>query len=97
MVVAVTILGTLLVVAILFLASAIIHIGKIHKELDEISLEQSNQNSDLSKLIYHVNTHAESINMLDNNIKTINEYLVEQANQKMLKNVRSYSGNVGEA
>lgn len=97
MVIAITILGTLLVLSILFLASAIIHITKINRELDQISAEQEDQNSDLRKLIQHMNVHAEAINSLDTNIKTINEYLVEQANKKMLKNVRSYNGNVGEA
>ena len=51
MVIAITILATLLVISILFLASAIIHISKINRELDQISDEQSNQNSDLQKLI----------------------------------------------
>ena len=97
MVIAITILATLLVISILFLASAIIHISKINRELDQISDEQSNQNSDLQKLIYHVNSHAEAINILDGNVKSINEYIVETANKKLLENVRSYSGNVGEA
>lgn len=97
MVIAITILGTLLAVSIAFLVSAIIHIVKINRELDQIAEEQENQNSDLRKLIMHMNTHADAINSLDGNIKSINDYLVEMANKKLLENVRSYSGNVGEA
>ena len=47
MVIAITILSVLLVVTMLFVTTCIIHILKIQKELELISKEQTNQNTDI--------------------------------------------------
>ena len=47
MVIAITILSVLLVVTMLFVTACIIHILKIQKELELISKEQTNQNTDI--------------------------------------------------
>ena len=47
MIIAITILSVLLVVTILFVTACIMHILKIQKELDLISKEQTNQNTDI--------------------------------------------------
>ena len=47
MIIAITILSVLLVVTILFVTACIMHILKIQKELELISKEQTNQNTDI--------------------------------------------------
>ena len=47
MVIAIIILSVLLVVTMLFVIACIIHILKIQKELELISKEQTNQNTDI--------------------------------------------------
>ena len=80
MIIAITILSVLLVITILFVIACIMHILKIQKELELISKEQSNQNTDihntmvtLMALIKALNNAAETeqINKLYNynNIK----------------------------
>jgi hypothetical protein len=41
----------LIIVVILFLLSCVVHVRKIGKELEEISLEQARQNEDIGRLM----------------------------------------------
>jgi hypothetical protein len=43
--------GLVLLAALLFLVSSVLHIRKIQKELEEISLEQVRQNEDIKNLM----------------------------------------------
>jgi hypothetical protein len=43
--------GLILLAALLFLVSSVLHIRKIQKELEEISLEQVRQNEDIKNLM----------------------------------------------
>lgn len=51
MVIAITVLSTLLLVALVFIAYCVVHISKINKELDSISEEQSRQNEDIRNVM----------------------------------------------
>ena len=87
-----TILVGLLALTILFLVSAILHIGKIQKELEAIDREQHEQNQEMIKLMKSHMTHQE---MLLQHIEIL-KYLVEQDPQ--LGKIRiPYGGVVGEA
>jgi hypothetical protein len=87
-----TILAGLLALTILFLVSAILHIGKIQKELEAIDREQHEQNQEMIKLMKSHMTHQE---MLLQHIEIL-KYLVEQDPQ--LGKIRiPYGGVVGEA
>ena len=86
------ILAGLLALTILFLISAILHIGKIQKELEAIDREQHEQNQEMIKLMKSHMTHQE---MLLQHIEIL-KYLVEQDPQ--LGKIRiPYGGVVGEA
>lgn len=90
MVIAITILSVLVAGMGLYLISAILHIGKIQKELEAISREQEMQNHDLRALI---KAARDSISAID----SINEYLVEQSNKEMKKKLGAFGGPFGEA
>jgi ABC-type uncharacterized transport system fused permease/ATPase subunit len=51
MIIAITILSTLLIVALGFIAYCFVHISKINQELNSISEEQSRQNEDIRNLM----------------------------------------------
>ena len=86
------ILSVLLVINSLFLASAIIHIRKIQKELIEIDKEQHTQNKDIIELLKY---RGESSAMLLQHTYVL-EYLAEQ---DAIKNKNKYPipSIVGEA
>jgi hypothetical protein len=86
------ILGGVLALTILFLASAILHIGKIQNELKEIDKEQHTQNKEIMDLMRRHATHQE---MLLQHIEIL-KYLIEQDPQ--LNSGKMYfSGPMGEA
>jgi len=82
----------LLGLTILFLASAILHIGKIQKELIEIDKEQHTQNKEIIQLMQANMQHGE---MLLQHIEIL-KYLVEQDPQLGKMRI-PYGGVVGEA
>jgi response regulator RpfG family c-di-GMP phosphodiesterase len=86
------ILGGVLALTILFLASAILHIGKIQNELKEIDKEQHAQNKEIMDLMRRHTTHQE---MLLQHIEIL-KYLVEQDPQ-LNSNKMYFSGPMGEA
>jgi ABC-type uncharacterized transport system fused permease/ATPase subunit len=90
MVIAITILSVLVAGMSLYLISAILHIGKIQKELESIAREQEMQNHDLRALIKAARDSAEAIS-------GINEYLVEQSKKEMQKKLGVFGGPIGEA
>ena len=85
-------LSILLGITILFLLSAILHIGKIQKELTTIDKEQHIQNQEIIKLMKANVQHSE---MLMQHIEIL-KYLVEQDPQ-LSKTRILYGGVVGEA
>jgi len=86
------ILAGILVLTILFLISAILHIGKIQNELKQIDREQHTQNKEIIQLMQANVQHGE---MLMQHIEIL-KYLVEQDPQ--LGKIRiPYGGVVGEA
>ena len=86
------ILTGVLTLITLFLMSAILHIGKIQKELIEIDREQHNQNKEILGLMKTKMQHQE---MLLQHIEIL-KYLVEQDPQLGRMRV-PYGGVVGEA
>jgi hypothetical protein len=86
------ILGGVLALTILFLASAILHIGKIQNELKEIDKEQHAQNKEIMDLMKR---HMEHQEMLLQHIEIL-KYLVEQDPQ-LNSNKMYFSGPMGEA
>lgn len=92
MVTAIITLSGILLVTILFLASAIIHIMKIQHELESLDKEQHNQNNDILNLMKRHMTHQE---MLLQHIEIL-KYLVEQ-DPKMKANKIMFSNTMGEA
>lgn len=86
-------LAILLGVTMLFLASAIIHITKIQKELVHIDREQHTQNAEMLKLLKGHMTHQE---MLLQHIEIL-KYLVEQDPKLNKGNKMYFTGPVGEA
>jgi hypothetical protein len=76
----------------LFLLSAILHIGRIQKELIEIDKEQHTQNEEIIQLMKANMQHGE---MLMQHIEIL-KYLVEQDPQLGKMRV-PYGGVVGEA
>ena len=87
----VILLFTLIIALAIFLASAIIHIGKIKKELIAIDREQHEQNNDIIKLMKSHITHQE---MISQHIEIL-QYLIEQ-DPKIGKKI-PYTGVVGQA
>jgi ABC-type uncharacterized transport system fused permease/ATPase subunit len=90
MVIAITILSVLVAGIGLYLISAILHIGKIQKELEAIGREQEMQNHDLRALIKAARDSADAVN-------SINEYLMEQSKKEMQKKLGAFGGPIGEA
>ena len=90
MVIAITILSVLVAGMGLYLISAILHIGKIQKELESIAREKEMQNHVLRALIKAARDSAEAIS-------GINEYLVEQSKKEMQKKLGAFGGPIGEA
>jgi hypothetical protein len=87
-----TVLFGLLGLTILFLLSAILHIGRIQSQLKELDKEQHQQNEEIIQLMKANMQHGE---MLLQHIEIL-KYLVEQDPQ--LGKVRiPYGGVVGEA
>jgi cell division septal protein FtsQ len=87
----VILLFTLIIALAIFLVSAIIHIGKIKKELVAIDREQHEQNNDIIKLMKSHMTHQE---MISQHIEVL-QYLIEQ-DPKIGKKI-PYTGVVGQA
>lgn len=87
MIISIVVLSILLVVTIAFLASAIIHIKKIQNELEQLSIEQYTQNTDINHLRLNGNKVARSIN-------DIAEYLSTQNDRRI---VFPYSGPWGKS
>ena len=85
------ILSVVLTIVSLFLVSAILHIGKIKKELVAIDREQHEQNNDIIKLMKSHMTHQE---MISQHIEVL-QYLIEQ-DPKIGKKI-PYTGVVGQA
>jgi hypothetical protein len=88
----ITTLAILLGLTILFLLSAIVHIGKIQKELIEIDKEQHKQNMDIIDLI---KDDQEIKGMLLQHVEIL-KYLLEQDPQLGRTKI-PYGGVVGEA
>ena len=86
------ILASILGLTILFLASAVLHIGRIQKELIEIDKEQHNQNKEILELMKGKMQHQE---MLLTHIDIL-KYLIEQ-DPVLGKTKIPYNGVVGEA
>ena len=91
MVVVIIVLLVALVIVSLFLISAIIHIGKIQEELEELGEEQHIQNMDIIEL---VKSRAQHQQMLIQHIEIL-QYLVDQ-DPKIGKKIL-YTGVVGQA
>jgi hypothetical protein len=91
MVVVIIVLLVALVIVSLFLISAIIHIGKIQEELEELGKEQHTQNMDIIEL---VKSRAQHQQMLIQHIEIL-QYLVDQ-DPKIGKKIL-YTGVVGQA
>lgn len=87
MIISIVVLSILLVVTIAFLASAIIHIKKIQNELEQLSIEQYTQNTDINHMRLHNNKAAKAIN-------DIAEYLSTQDDRRI---VLPYTGPWGKA
>jgi len=87
MIISIVVLSILLLVTIAFLASAIIHIKKIQNELEQLSIEQYTQNTDINHLRLNGNKVARSIN-------DIAEYLSTQNDRRI---VFPYSGPWGKS
>jgi ABC-type uncharacterized transport system fused permease/ATPase subunit len=87
MIISIVVLSILLVVTIAFLASAIIHIKKIQNELEQLSIEQYTQNTDINHLRLNGNKVARSIN-------DIAEYLSTQNDRRI---VFPYTGQWGKS
>lgn len=87
MIISIVVLSILLIVTIAFLASVIIHIKKIQNELEQLSIEQSTQNTDINYLLKHNNKAARAIN-------DIAEYLSTQNDRRI---VLPYSGPWGKS
>lgn len=87
MIISIVVLSILLLVTIAFLASAIIHIKKIQNELEQLSIEQHAQNTDIDHLLKHNNKAARAIN-------DIAEYLSTQNDRRI---VFPYSGPWGKS
>jgi len=87
MIISIVVLSILLVVTIAFLTSAIIHIKKIQNELEQLSIEQYTQNTDINDLFKHNNKAARSIN-------DIAEYLSTQNDRRI---VFPYTGTWGKS
>ena len=79
-------------IVILFLASAILHIQKIQKELIEIDKEQHQQNKEIMDLMRYKLQHDE---MLLQHIEIL-KYLVEQ-DPKLSSGKMYFTGPIGEA
>jgi hypothetical protein len=77
MIISIVVLSILLLVTIAFLTSAIIHIKKIQNELEQLSIEQYTQNTDINDLFKHNNKAARAIN-------DIAEYLSTQNDRRIL-------------
>jgi len=73
MIISIVVLSILLVVTIAFLASAIIHIKKIQNELEQLSIEQYTQNTDINDLFKHNNKAARAINDIAEYLSTQND------------------------
>ena len=84
-------LSILLGITILFLLSAILHIGKIQKELTTIDKEQHIQNQEIIKLMKANVQHSE---MLMQHIEIL-KYLCDQ--DPALGRKVMYTGPIGEA
>jgi DNA integrity scanning protein DisA with diadenylate cyclase activity len=91
MVVVTILLLVALVIVSLFLISAIIHIGKIQEELEELGKEQHTQNMDIIEL---VKSRAQHQQMLIQHVEIL-QYLVDQ-DPKIGKKIL-YTGVVGQA
>jgi hypothetical protein len=88
----ITLLIAVVVGLSVFVLAAILHIGKIQKQLIEIDKEQHNQNKEIIKLMQANTQYGE---MLMQHIEIL-KYLIEQDPQ--LGKVRiPYGGVVGEA
>ena len=87
MIISIVVLSILLLVTIAFLTSAIIHIKKIQNELEQLSIEQYTQNTDINDLLKHNNKAARAIN-------DIAEYLSTQNDRRI---VLPYSGPWGKS
>jgi DNA integrity scanning protein DisA with diadenylate cyclase activity len=91
MVVVIIVLLVALVIVSLFLISAVIHIGKIQEELEELGKEQHTQNMDIIEL---VKSRAQHQQMLIQHVEIL-QYLVDQ-DPKIGKKIL-YTGVVGQA
>jgi hypothetical protein len=91
MVVVIIVLLVALVIVSLFLISAVIHIGKIQEELEELGKEQHTQNMDIIEL---VKSRAQHQQMLIQHVEIL-QYLVDQ-DPKIGKKI-IYTGVVGQA
>jgi hypothetical protein len=86
------ILGGVLLLTILLLASALLHIHKIQKELEAIDREQHTQNKEIMDLMKNNYQHQE---MLLQHIEIL-KYLVEQ-DPKLNSGKLYFTGPMGEA
>ena len=93
MVVVIIVLLVALVIVSFFLIYAVIHIGKIQEELEELGKEQHTQNMDIIEL---VKSRAQHQQMLIQHVEIL-QYLVEQ--DPKLNSNKSYfiMGPVGQA
>ena len=100
MVVSIIILFLLVVFVIAYVASCIVHIRKIQKELDAISKEQGIQNADIRAIAIHLReltvAHNELVEAVNGTamIKSKSKTKKEKTNVNIVK---SYYGPIGEA
>ena len=74
MIIAITILSVLLVVTILFVVAGIMHVLKIQKELNSISKEQSDQNTDIRNIMIAHMTLVQALKDASETEQMINTY-----------------------
>ena len=98
MIIAVIILFLLVVFEFAYLASCVIHIKKIQKELESISKEQSTQNVDIRAIAIHLRdltvAHNELVNAV-NGTATLKNKL--KSKKEKVNAITSYFGPIGEA
>lgn len=80
----------IIVVMALFLTSAILHILKIQKELEDIFKIEEEQDKALQNAGLYMRDLALAI-------KDIQDYLTEQQNLNLRKTINPFGGTIGEA